>query len=415
MSKKILLYPGVFIMSLLSLWYTYQTQPSVNYAQCKLCDGKQYLAAYQYFGGQKPAYQVRFPFHSRVVVPWVAARLEPNQVSRAFAVIHWLGVFLTVCMLLFGWQSLGLPWHLQCVGIGWLLFHWIGIVRFNVYDPVTVDVPLYVFHSLLLLLLIYPRWLWCVLFITPVAVAQKESWLAVMLVLALYELIVQRFFSAQASYSRLWLFAGAVFAGIITKVLLNQWFAPFGGQGKNSIITVLFFVRETLQTPLDLVRWIVAMFMGFGGWWLLAWQNTGKPHKKLTILPSLIVLVVLHLLLGILAGRDMTRIMFLGYPFIMTLILWLIQKETKLLLIFVGVLSLPLLRVLSVIPLQTSQNEAFKTWFSEYASIGVVAAWAVYMMAAFWLITKMRQWEPALRQYWENKKVFVAKRNNEGE
>lgn len=387
-------------MAALSLWYVYDTQRSVNYTACSLCDGKQYLASYQYFNGQNATYQVKFPFHSRVGVPWLAAQLS-SQAYAAFAMIHWVGVFLTVIVLLFCWQVLKLPGYLKAIGIGWLLLHWIGIVRFNVYDPVTVDILVYVFHSVLLALLLRPRWFWLLLVVTPIATAQKESWLALMALLTLYELLYQRLINLKPAYRKLWILAGALLIAVLTKVLLNQWFPPMNGAGKNSVITLLFFIRETLQNPLDLVRWVVAMFVGFGVWWCLAWQsinreNIRKNLPESAILYPLILLAGAHLLLGILAGRDMTRIMFLGYPFIMTLVLLMIQSVPKNLLIFTGLLSLPMLRLWSEIPLQTTAQKSFKLWFPEYAPLGEVSAWAVYMIISYWLIHQTKRWWPLL-------------------
>ncbi|WP_299452258.1 hypothetical protein [uncultured Microscilla sp.] len=401
MPQKVFLHIAFSCTTVLVLWYTTSMQPSVPYDACALCDGKQYLAAYDYFKGNTSTYCVKFPFHSRVAVPWLAAQLPTNNAQQAFTWLHWGFTLLAIHFLLFCWQAMSLPRHLQVIGGSWLLFHWTGIVRFNVYDFATVDVPLYLLHSLLLLVFIRPRWLWLLLPITPLAVAQKESWFALIIIWALYELIQQRFFSAKPTYKRFRWLGIAVLLGFITKVLLNHWFVPVGGEGKNSLITLLFFVRETLQNPLDLLRWVVAMFVGFGGWWLLAWQNVGKLPKKLNILPMLIVFSALHLLLGILAGRDMTRIMFLGYPFIMTLVLWRIQAESKWVLVATATLSLPIIRFFSLIPLQTSQNEAFKTWFPEYADLGTVAAWAAYMVLSYWLIAQSRRWWSFLFRQWQ--------------
>lgn len=403
MLQKIASHIVLSLVTLAVLFYYSNRQASVTYKDCALCDGKQYLEAYDYFKGNSSTYQVKFPFHSRIAIPWLAAQLPTNNAQQAFGWLHWGFTLLAMHCLLLGWQALKLPIYLQAIGAGWLLFHWTGIVRFNVYDYATVDVPLYLLHSLLLCVLARPRWLWIVGMVTPVAVAQKESWLAVLLIWTLYEAIQQRFFSAQANYRQLGWLSVALLLGVCTKVWLNQWFVPIGGEGKNSIITVLFFVRETLQNPLDLLRWVVAMFVGFGGWWLLAWQNIGKPLKSLSILPQLFLFSGLHLLLGILAGRDMTRIMFLGYPFIMTLILWLIQAENKGVLAVVAIVSIPILRLLSSIPLQTTQNETFKTWFPEYANLGIVAAWATYMIIGFWLIAQSRQWLLKAMKLWKDR------------
>ncbi|HAS44372.1 MAG TPA: hypothetical protein DCS93_28095 [Microscillaceae bacterium] len=395
MSKKILflILCSFFLLALAGLWYFEQTQPSVNYDQCELCDGRQYEAAYDYFQGQQENYQVKFPFHSRVLVPWLAAQFSFKSPKQAFVIILWGCTLLTVLWLVLSWHWLDIPWYLQIIGIGWLLLHWTGIIRFNLYDPITVDAPSYVFHSLLVLLLIRPRWLWLLLLITPLATAQKESWLAILLVLALYEFVYQQFFNAKATYRKLWIYTGAVVLSLVIKWWLNEWFVPSNGTGKNSLITILFFIKITLQNPLDLVRWVVAMFIGFGGFWLLAWQKLWKrPRQSGELQMTLGVLVVLHLAFGVLAGRDMTRIMFLGFPFIMTSIFLLIRDESLTLIAVVTILGLPILRLISAIPSQVNQNQVFKTWFPEYAPLDVVGAWAVYMVICYWLIAKLRKW-----------------------
>lgn len=392
MKQKIFIYSFLVVVTVIGLWYFQHHQLSVDYRKCELCDGKQYQKAYQYFSGQSTRYEVKFPFHSRVLVPWLAAQLSPKDANPGFVTLLWVGTIITVILLLLGWQWLQIPWYLQIGGIFWLLFHWTGIIRFNLYDPITVDVPLYIFHSLLVLLLLRPRWLWLLLIITPIATAQKESWLAIVLVLTLYEFVYQWFFNQNTSYQKLWIYVGALVLAISTKWMLSGWFEPSNGAGKNSVITILFFIKVTLQNPLDLVRWVVAMFVGFGGVWLLTLNKLRE--IKLThdpIITPLVLLAGLHLLLGILAGRDMTRIMFLGYPFLMTFILWLIRTESKVVIAIALVLSLPIVRLISVIPSQVSQNQLFQSWFSEYAPLGVVSAWAVYMMLSYWVIAILRK------------------------
>jgi len=397
MGKKILsfIFSSFFFLGLATaaLWYFQRTQPSVSYHQCELCDGVQYQATYEYFRGRSKHYQVKFPFHSRVLVPWLAAQLSSQNPAKAFTIILWCCTLLTIFLLVLSWQWLHIPWYLQVVGVGWLLFHWTGLIRFNLYDPITVDAPSYVFHSLLVLLFIQPRWLWLLCFITPLATAQKESWLAILLLLALYELIYQRFFKAKATYRKFWIYAVALVLAVATKWLLNEWFTPSNGAGKNSLITILFFIKVTLQNPLDIVRWIMAIFMGFGGLWLLTSQKLWtRSFRYEEVNTPLGLLVLLHLAFGILAGRDMTRIIFLGFPFIMTFIFLSIRDEAATLIAIAVILSLPTFRLMSTIPSQVTHNQLFKTWFPEYAPLGVVSGWAVYMMISYWLIVKLRRW-----------------------
>jgi hypothetical protein len=78
-------------------------------------------------------------------------------------------------------------------GFFWLLIHWIGIIRHNIFDPITVDVPLYFFQAILLIILLIiilqRRYLWLII-LGPLATIQKESFpalLIVALLVALFE------------------------------------------------------------------------------------------------------------------------------------------------------------------------------------------------------------------------------------
>ena len=100
MNKKVYIFIFCAILAISSLWYFQHHQPSVDYSQCELCDGRQYLKAYQYFSGQSARYNVKFPFHSRVLVPWLTAQLSSNDANQGFVILLWIGAIQHVRQIL---------------------------------------------------------------------------------------------------------------------------------------------------------------------------------------------------------------------------------------------------------------------------------------------------------------------------
>jgi len=92
----------------------------------------------------------------------------------------------------------------------------------------------------------------------------------------------------------------------------------------------------------------------------------------------LVCFSILYLLFGILAGGDILRIIFLGFPFIMTAILQSLQKENMHLILISFVLSLPLFKLRSIIPDPVSDWSNFIEWYPEYASVLMVMIWLAY-------------------------------------
>ncbi len=385
MTKQIQLFSFYVALNLLTLFlsvYYQAQQPQMDYTACKQCDGKQYLHTYNYLRGETKEFQVKFPFHSRVFVPWAVSFWSREELSQGFWYFHLLFSLLTVNALVYLWTSMGIAWQLQAIGITWLLFHWVGIIRYNQYDWITVDVPLYFFQTLFLIFVVR-AWYFGLVPLAIVATAQKESFIPILVLLVLWQ--VYNYLTHKSPIS-VWV-VFALVAAVLSKELLTWFFPPLGSGNPSSLITLLFFIRETLRQPLDLVRLFAAFFVGFGAWaWLaLKYLNSASLKQKNTIL--LLLYSLMFIAFGVLAGRDMTRIVFLGYPFIMTLILYLLhsQKATTQELLLAGGCSLPLLRLLSVI---NTEQDRVQDWLMEFAPMSLVSAWAVYAVVSFWIVQR---------------------------
>ncbi|HAI76906.1 MAG TPA: hypothetical protein DCM08_11735 [Microscillaceae bacterium] len=87
--------------------FLFISQPALDYSLCPQCDGHQYLAAYRYFKGETNVYQVNFPFHSRVAVPWLAAQFSFGDAATHFKTIQLIFGCLTCVLLWALWTRLG--------------------------------------------------------------------------------------------------------------------------------------------------------------------------------------------------------------------------------------------------------------------------------------------------------------------
>ena len=162
------------------------TQPPARHP---IGDEVSYLAMYEHFAGREDTV-VYYPYHNRILVPFLASLIPGGDATRSFMVLNFLFAGLGVMTLHAAWKKLGIPTYLAWLSSLWLLLHWIGIVRFYVLLPLLVDVPAYLFQALFLHVLIrrnYSALVW----LAPIATLQRESFLVVMAVLFGYEVIAR--------------------------------------------------------------------------------------------------------------------------------------------------------------------------------------------------------------------------------
>lgn len=353
----------------LYLLFFYFNEP-VDFATCQLCDGKQYLKLYWYFENGTMS-QISFPFYTRPLVPLLASFVASNP-AVGFQIVNGVFMVLGVFTIKKLWEYLEIKHSLQLVGLGWLLLHWTGIIRYNLFDYITVDVPLYFVQALSLLLFFRKRYLWFYL-ITPLALLQKESFLAIILIYLIAHIIEQK---------GNWLEDGkhllvSIILGItVQKIALG--ILPEQADQRNSILAILWHANLVYEDPTRLIRWFAAFGSAFGVIpFILLWKlkiDHWRDQRKLVLL----ALSLMYMAFGLLAGEDMTRILYLGFPFIMTLSLILFQTESKYLIIVTVLLSLVSLRLV-ILPIENH-------WGVDYREMSYVYDWALYYGVAIILL-----------------------------
>jgi len=250
-----------------------QIQPHVDYPQAPLFDGNQYLIIVDYLAGADSSYEVSFPYNSRILVPFLAHQLPFDDIITSFKVVNLLFSLSSLIALFFLWRHYEFTPVIMFAGFFWLVFHWTGIIRLNIFDPVTVDLPLYLFQTLLLLIFIRKKFFWLIV-LAPLATAQKESFLALMMVLAGYALFHHR---KMQKTDLIWI-GTALFLSLIIKAGLTRIFPPLE-EDRNSFITVAYHLKLVVMDPFRVVRWIAAIFVAFGGFLVLS--LTRMPQRPL--------------------------------------------------------------------------------------------------------------------------------------
>lgn len=366
-----------------------KVQPQLDHDFSALFDANKYLRAYGYFAGSEKDFEVAFPMNSRILVPWMASLMPFKDPVNNFLMVNYIFLILSVIAIYFLWVRLGLSKGYIMTGFFWLLVHWIGIIRLNVFDPVTVDLPLYLFQALLLLFILEKRFLW-LLVLAPLATLQKESYVGLTVigfVTGIYSFISRRGIGKKA----LLILFLAMLLSIGTRELVTYFF-PAADEGKSSAIVLYFHLRETISNPFRLVRWLIGIFTAYGPLLILAvWYKI--IHKKLSHGNEFIIMFSLtYLGFALLGGGDFARIAFLGFPFIMTWILLSLKDVRTFLFRIAFIMGLPLMKLFRNIPdPAVSGWDRFYNFYPEFANPVIVILWfgyGVLCVLAFRIIHK---------------------------
>ncbi len=378
----------VFLIITAGAFMAYQQyQAPLSYRFAEQFDGNDYEGIYDFFNGNSSQYHVSAPFHSRIFVPYLASLVGSERIIEDFTTINLIFVLLSVAMLFLLWRDLGFDLKWFVFGLFWLLFHWTGIVRLNIFDPITVDVPLYLFQALFLWLILKRRFMWLLL-LGPVATAQKESFIALLFVLTIYGWYHNR--KQQDGYYELKWIISAFMLSLLTKWVLNFYFPPIEA-GRGAIITILFHMRELVYHPFQLVRWMAAFFMAFGPMLIAATLALGRKRHYDNRRNLLVLFSLVYAFFGIFAGGDMTRIIYLGFPFIMTLIAFALKElETKLFWTL-ALLSVPLMFLTKNIPDPAFEWESWTSWYPEFAPLQFVLIYTGYALVSIAIIWSIRK------------------------
>lgn len=373
-SKSNLLFLVIFSVFVVAVFSYNQFQAHISYESEPLLDAHQYLKAYLYFRGDLTEFNVTYPFNTRIGIPFLAAQLPFEEAITNFKIIHFISISLSIVFFHLSWKKLELPILHQLIFWFWLLFHWLGPVRYVIHEPIMVDTAVYLFSSLFLWAFTSQKHLhfW---WIVPLSVVFKESLLPYVFVLAISSVIIEK------SNTKAWRYFLVFLSGFILLYLI-KWLFPMAiyNWKYQAPITVVWYLKNLALSPLNNLRWIAALILSVG--LLPVLFNYQKNHLKQ---PEL-YLFLTAVFLGFSSGLNYSRILYLGFPFMALFILN--NLKDKKLLIYCFLLSIPFLHLFSETPNITDNN--YNNWHAEFADWKTITQLFTYVLGCYlaWKVIK---------------------------
>jgi hypothetical protein len=387
--KKIIefiLFP--LLLSIFSFTLYQNIQPIFEYEICTLCDALKYKKIYHNFIND--SYQaVHYPFYTRILTPFLASILSPNDVIKGFQYSNFIFLVFTNISLYFIWKNqLKLSVVLSLLGLIWINFHWTGIPRYYNLHVINVDVGAIFFESITILVLIQRKYYWFLL-IAPLAAFQKESYTILFLVITIYY-TASNFIFNTLSKNDYKILIIAFLMIVILKYIFIQFYPSLNQE--STIRYVYFHILEIVDEPLLLVKILVCFFVGFGCYlWVCVIKYTVLDFND-EVKSICFFITLLHIVFAIIGGRDLTRIMFLGFPFVMTLALLKLKECRDITKLATFLFSIPLMRISEVIPDAQKDIELNATWHLEAATqYDQIAAWGVYAIFCYSILVHLEK------------------------
>jgi len=178
-SNKNYVYLIIYGLVVASLYHIFQ--PPNNFRSAPLADANEYVKIYDFLNGDTETYRVRFGIHNRIIVPLLASLLPGDQPEENFFFVNSFFAILSMLAIYYLMKSLLIDQIYILLSICFFSLHWVGPFRQNAIDPINVDMAVYFFEVLFLVLFIKRKY-WVLLILAPVAIATKEIFLALLIV-----------------------------------------------------------------------------------------------------------------------------------------------------------------------------------------------------------------------------------------
>jgi hypothetical protein len=400
-----ILFISVILAAVVYGCYAY-IQPVYTYPKTDpRLDAHQYAAMYDYFAGNRTDYTAKAPFNTRILVPYLAAKLPFTDKIQAFRVLNGVFMVLTVLMLVLLWLRLKIRTPLIFLALFWVLFHWKGLVRMYLPDPVTGDVAGYFLLSLLLYWVVVipdlqlgiqklrisnPTHL---IILSAICVLQKESFLIVFGVMFLVELLPlsraayrPAFFPCQeerenlteskSGRGMLLIFGLMTFIAIVIYLIISYLY-PSSVIGWRNIpfVTVFRVAYRYVQNPAIIPTIFTSWLLAYG----LFVDELRMIKSRSLHISHVSFLTLTWFLLSIFGGGDTSRIAFNGMPIVLTFILLQLNKKPNWAAYFLTAASIPLMRLNRLEPDLGLHKSQTYDWCVECWTWADVWPWWVYV------------------------------------
>ncbi len=383
--KKII-YPALLGWGLMLSIFFYTIQPPNNFSVNEKADANEYLKIYAFFKYQTPWENVRFGIHNRIVVPYLAALIPGEDAQLHFFVVNTLFALLALLAIFYILDFLEIKAFYIFIVLAFFSINYVGPFRLNAIGPINVDVPVYLLLVLLALWFIKHKY-WLLILLAPVAVATKELFIAYY-VMIFFVAAGCRFLLKNNQFSMAK--AGlALLLAILTKIVLNHYF-PSETPSRNSLVVIAFHVREMLLNPEHLWMWLLSIFAAFGGFIFLILKKNCQIQINNTNHLIIHVLTLTSLLLSIIGGMDYTRLIFIGFPYIISSV-FLLSKPQEQEVWVAGIISIILTRFWMSLPVISNDLSPYRWWMPETSDTVFLFGWTFTLIVSFIFFIALRK------------------------
>lgn len=285
-------------------------------------DGVNYGSLYELMKIGETQLPLGAPFNLRVGQPWLAGvlPLEPRRAFIATHAIFWLGAvyfFMKTCLAIHA-RSHGLI----MLALVWVGAHWISVPRATTAYSFTVDSSLLFFSSVISYLIVTKRVGFYLLLTCAVGVVFKETVLLWVLCLTVGYLMVTE--NSQILKNKtVYHLCGILAVSVCAQLWVGGLF-PVDGGGKIEVI--LMWWNERSADPAAILRYVAAALNALGPFILLGIIKIFFSRSKSYISEEftsrwLLLATVLYVMICYVAGSDMTKFIFLSFPFLLPVII----------------------------------------------------------------------------------------------
>lgn len=334
LEKRIEIVGGIFSILLIGiaiLYWSVNTSPlsCVGAGDCVKYTEMAHMFASGMYG------PIEYPFNIRIAAPWIASQL-PVDITTAFIWLNAVSSLLFVIFLFLTARALNLSTISYMIILIWFFLHPIG---FHLYYtvPISVDPLAYTFMGLITYLFVMKKsfLMWLVLF---VSLFVKESFAFVAILICASELsyiFFARFHSVSKAIISVLAVVCILFVyGKVKMVMQDNLFPQTQAWEITALSTVDYWLSEAINDPNRIIVWIAAFFVatGFhvsflvGSKW--GWVKKVTPDEA-RVFAYFGLGCIGYVALGLVAGSDMSRIIFNGNLFVIMFFL-LISKKRRL-------------------------------------------------------------------------------------
>lgn len=289
---------------------------------------------------------IDYPFNLRILVPYIAKCFSNTfllNINNSFFAINILSGYFVIIFVYLSMASLNLKNFHFMIFFLWFFLHPIG---FSLYYavPISIDPFIYALISIVIYCYVACRYI-SLIVICFIGLLAKESFLFIILMLMFTELLTICYENNKQKKVRMvfifFLFIEIILYSYSKKYFLITLFPQSQPYEITSLGTIRYWLHEVVLDPKRIIVWVSSLLCSIGGISFMFINYIGKFPiiLKDKVLLFLFLCSCGFMIFGLLAGSDMSRIIFNGIMFVFFLSFLLLNRNILLVLFFISFIA----------------------------------------------------------------------------